>query len=348
MLLMFRRMILIILFVGVAVVMVNIGLTVQAQSNNWSLEGRFVNYTSLSSPPKPDLSPQSIIFGANTGITMGAFGADFVGEPKNPLMLIVEIKNSTNSAQTLILPFPSDVIIHAGSFSESAVAFYSWWGRRGWVIGGSGKVYTNVEQGDAAEFVYLIPRINGQITVEFGDVGSFKINAADWLLKGRPVYCDSVCDLTKSYKLLVASVSVTVTAVTDAKLTNIACSDLEKELGRSSTALFIWIQNLAETSESFVIPFPSDVVISDGNTSRNALALYWPIVPMGWATGGSGIMKMEIKPDAAVELLYLVPKLSGEDIVTFGDIGSFTVEQFSAVNASKCKASVTWGQFKGR
>jgi len=67
MLIMFRK---VILFAAIAMVIVNICLTVQAQSNSWILEGRFVNYTSFPYARSETFAFQANSFSIFSGVAL--------------------------------------------------------------------------------------------------------------------------------------------------------------------------------------------------------------------------------------------------------------------------------------
>jgi len=156
---------------------------IQPTSRIWSLEGRFINFSSLcefcNREPKL-LSPQKSTFykGAKWTIT-GCSTLDEKLLSQQPLAIIIKIHNSTDVVQALTLPLLSDLIVHTQTDSKSALAFYYHWGSvdlRGWVTELKGKIEVQVKAGTAMELVYLIPRFNGKAKIELLNIGSFEIN----------------------------------------------------------------------------------------------------------------------------------------------------------------------------
>jgi hypothetical protein len=156
---------------------------IQPTSRIWSLEGRFINFSSLcefcNREPKL-LSPQKSTFYKGTKWTItGCSTLDEKLLSQKPLAIIIKIHNSTDVGQALILPLLSDFIVHTQTDSKSALAFYYYWGSvdlRGWVTELKGKIEAQVKAGTAMELVYLIPRFNGKAKIELLNIGSFEIN----------------------------------------------------------------------------------------------------------------------------------------------------------------------------
>ena len=156
---------------------------IQPTSRVWSLEGRFINFSSLcefhNREPKL-LLPQSVTYYG--GIKRTITGCSTLDEKllsQRPLAIIIKIHNSTNVGQALILPLLSDFIVHTQTDSKSALAFYYHWGSvdlRGWVTELKGKIEVQVKAGTAMELVYLIPGFNGKAKIELLNIGSFEIN----------------------------------------------------------------------------------------------------------------------------------------------------------------------------
>jgi len=90
-------------------------------------------------------------------------------------MVVVQVQNLTASSSEFILPWPSDVSIHIGADSKSALAFYWPW-EKGWVIKGSGKLLYEVEPNKAVEILYVIPGFSGEATIELPNIGTLKVN----------------------------------------------------------------------------------------------------------------------------------------------------------------------------
>jgi len=156
---------------------------IQPTSRIWSLEGRFINFSSLCELHNRELkllSPQSVTYYGGTKRTMtGCSTLDEKLLSQRPLVIIIKIHNSTDVEQALILPLLSDFIVHTQTDSKSALAFYYHWGSvdlRGWVTELKGKIEAQVKAGTAMELVYLIPRFNGKAKIELLNIGSFEIN----------------------------------------------------------------------------------------------------------------------------------------------------------------------------
>ena len=156
---------------------------IQSTSRIWSLEGRFINFSSLcefcNREPKL-LSPQKSTFykGAKWTIT-GCSTLDEKLLSQQPLAIIIKIHNSTDVVQALTLPLLSDFIVHTQTDSKSALAFYYHWGSvdlRDWVTELKGKIEVELKAGAAMELVYLIPGFNGKAKIELLNIGSFEIN----------------------------------------------------------------------------------------------------------------------------------------------------------------------------
>ena len=155
----------------------------QSTSRVWSLEGRFINFSSLceiSNRRLKLLSPQKSTFYKGTKRTIiGCSTLDEKLISQKPLVIIIKIRNSTDVVQALTLPLLSDLIVHTQTDSNSALAFYYPWGSvdlRGWVIELKGKIEAQVKAGTAIELLYLIPRFNGKAKIELLNIGSFEIN----------------------------------------------------------------------------------------------------------------------------------------------------------------------------
>ena len=161
---------------------------IQPTSRIWSLEGRFIDFSSIcefcNREPKL-LSPQKSTFykGAKWTIT-GCSTLDEKLLSQQPLAIIVKIHNSTDVGQALILPLLSDLIVHTQTDSKLALAFYFPFAaisptgviRGDWVTELKGKIEAQVKAGTAMELLYLIPRFNGKAKIELLNIGSFEIN----------------------------------------------------------------------------------------------------------------------------------------------------------------------------
>jgi hypothetical protein len=156
---------------------------IQPRSRIWSLEGRFINFSSICEISNRELkllSPQSVTFykGAKWTIT-GCSTLDEKLLSQQPLAIIIKIHNSTNVGRAFTLPLLSDLVVHTQTDSKSALAFYYHWGSvdlRGWVTELKGKIEAQVKAGTAMELLYLIPRFNGKAKIELLNIGSFEIN----------------------------------------------------------------------------------------------------------------------------------------------------------------------------
>ena len=157
---------------------------IQSTSRIWSIEGRFINFSSLcdfhNREPKL-LSPQSAELSGKWTIT----GCSTLYEKllsQKPLAIIIKIHNSTDVGQALMLSLLSDFIVHTQTDSKPALAFYSPWViystgvGGGWVTELKGKIEAQVKAGIAFELLYLIPRFNGKAKIELLNIGSFEIN----------------------------------------------------------------------------------------------------------------------------------------------------------------------------
>ncbi|MBA7537874.1 hypothetical protein ES705_30145 [subsurface metagenome] len=156
---------------------------IQPTSRIWSLEGRFINFSSLCEFRDHELkllSPQSVTYykGTERKIT-GCLTLDEKLLPQQPLAIIIKIHNSTDVGQALTLPLLSDLIVHTQTDSKPALAFYYPWGSvdlRGWVTELKGEMGAQVKTGTAMELLYLIPGFNGKAKIELLNIGSFEIN----------------------------------------------------------------------------------------------------------------------------------------------------------------------------
>lgn len=149
--------------------------------------------------------------------------------------------------------------------------------------------------------------------------------AGPWTVKGQLVDFASTCDLKPEPS---GPLSVQLSG----NFTMTGCTTLDQEL-QQSLALIITIRNATSTNRTLTVPLLSDVIVCTNGDSEYASAF---CIPNQWiSTGGSsswvtkvedGILRVEIAPDGAVELLYLVPQFSGEVTIELVDIGSFKIE----------------------
>jgi len=155
---------------------------IQPTSRVWSLEGRFINFSSLceiSNREPKLLSPQFVKLSAKK---LTVTDCSILYEkllPQQPLLIIIKIQNTTNVGQLLILPL-TDLVVHTQTDSKLALAFYCPWhslGKRGWASKAIGCVLeVELRSGTAMELLYLIPRFNGKAKIELLNIGSFEIN----------------------------------------------------------------------------------------------------------------------------------------------------------------------------
>jgi hypothetical protein len=141
---------------------------IQSTSRIWSLEGRFINFSSICELSNRDpklLLPQGFKFSAKK---LTVTDCSMLYEkllPQKPLAIIIKIHNSTDVLQALTLPL-TDLIIHTQTDSKPALAFYCPWhslGKRGWASKAIDCVLeVELRSGTAMELVYLIPRFNGK------------------------------------------------------------------------------------------------------------------------------------------------------------------------------------------
>ena len=157
---------------------------IQPTSRIWSLEGRFINFSSLCELSNRELKlllPQRIELSGEWTMT-GCSTLDEKLLSQQPLAIIIKIHNSTNVEQALTLSLLSDFIIHTQTDSKSALAFYFPWAISqigfgpGWETEVKGKIEAQVKAGTAMELLYLIPGFNGKAKIELLNIGSFEIN----------------------------------------------------------------------------------------------------------------------------------------------------------------------------
>ena len=155
---------------------------IQPTSRIWSLEGRFIDFSSICEfhdrEPKL-LSPQLVKLSAKK---LTVTDCSILYEkllPQQPLAIIIKIQNTTNVTRLLTLPL-TDLIVHTQTDSKPALAFYCPWhslGKRGWASKAIGCVLeVELRSGTAMELLYLIPRFNGKAKIELLNIGSFEIN----------------------------------------------------------------------------------------------------------------------------------------------------------------------------
>ena len=155
---------------------------IQSTSRIWSLEGRFINFSSLCELSNRDpklLLPQSFKFSAKKLTVMDCSILYEKLLPQKPLAIIIKIHNSTDVLQALTLPL-TDLIVHTQTDSKPALSFYCPWhslGKRGWASKAIDCVLeVELRSGTAMELVYLIQRFNGKARIELLNIGSFEIN----------------------------------------------------------------------------------------------------------------------------------------------------------------------------
>lgn len=157
---------------------------IQPTSRIWSLEGRFIDFSSLCEFRDRELkllSPQRINLSGEWTIT-GCSTLDEKLLPQQPLAIIIKIHNSTDVLQALTLPLLSGFIVHTQTDSKPALAFYFPWAissigfGTGWDTKLKGKMEVQVKAGTAMELLFLITRFNGKAKIELLNIGSFEIN----------------------------------------------------------------------------------------------------------------------------------------------------------------------------
>jgi len=158
---------------------------ISPSADSWSVEGRFINFTSLCDVPTPKLFPQTLIYppGHFNHSVIGCKDKTLGEEYQQPLIIIIKIKNITKTVQSLILPLPSDLIVHTQAYSKPALALsYPVNVGRGlgevqlWINNVDGKVQTDVKSGESIELSYLLSGFNGEATIDVLNIGKLKVN----------------------------------------------------------------------------------------------------------------------------------------------------------------------------
>jgi len=98
-------------------------------------------------------------------------------ELQQPLAIVIKLENSTDTSHTLTLPLLPDLIVHTRTDSTPALALYHPWGPKGWMTEAKGKLEVEVGPGAVVELLYLVPRFDGEATIELVNIGLFKIKA---------------------------------------------------------------------------------------------------------------------------------------------------------------------------
>ena len=120
------------------------------------------------------------------------------------------------------------------------------------------------------------------------------------------------------YRVIFHNTSYTITG----------CTTLDEDfLAANTTAMIVRLQNMGATNVQITVPWPDELIISNGDETKSAHALFynWSLEILGWVSEGKGEQDLEIKPGNFAELLYLLPKIHGENTITLPKIGSFTI-----------------------
>jgi hypothetical protein len=170
------------LIFAIVIAMITVNISLAFQPTPWLLEGRLINFTSLCNIDLPKLCEQcfspeiSVTIPAGTSLqTCKGLNSDFSSA------LIVRIQNSTDVPQVLMLPSSSDVIINGTGLTGTAFVLYFPFISIGvlkdmvWITGVGKIVIKEIQPKATVEFLYVIPKFSGEATVEFGDIGSFKL-----------------------------------------------------------------------------------------------------------------------------------------------------------------------------
>lgn len=154
--------------------------------------------------------------------------------------------------------------------------------------------------------------------------------ARGWMLEGHFVSFTSICDLKPE-----PLGPKRVTIGKGSKFTTTGCTSLDEELKEQQPlAIIIKIRNSASISRTLTVPLLSDVIVHTEADSKPALAF---CLPASWVGGAKGAcawvtkvedakLEVEMEPEAAVELLYLIPRFSGEATIELVNIGSFKIK----------------------
>jgi hypothetical protein len=133
----------------------------------------------------------------------------------------------------------------------------------------------------------------------------------------------SICDLAEPE---LSPAQLTFAAGSSRTITG--CATLNDELPLENTmALVVHFSSAGSDGVVMKVPWPSDIIIHADGDTKSAYALYFPwAAPLGggWATKGSG--EVTIESNAAVELLYLMPKFTGTVTIEIVNVGSFNIE----------------------
>ncbi|KYK30420.1 MAG: zinc ribbon domain-containing protein [Theionarchaea archaeon] len=150
-------------------------------------------------------------------------------------------------------------------------------------------------------------------------------HAGVWRVEGRLIDFTTICDLKPES-------SGPLSVELGGKFTMTGCTTLDEEL-QQPLALSITIRNSSNENQILSVPLLLDVIVHTQEDPKQVLAF---CIPGQWiSTGGScswatrvegGTLKIEIGPDGAVELLYLVPQFDGKATIELVNIGSFEVE----------------------
>lgn len=159
---------------------------ISLSSETWSVEGQFINFTSLCDVPTPKLYPHTLIYppGHFNYSVIGCVDKTLGEEYQQPLIIIIKVKNITNTVQSLILPLPSELIVHTQAYSKPALALsYPVNVGRGlgevqlWINNVDGTVKTEVKSGESIELPYLMSKFNGEAKIHISNIAKLKLNS---------------------------------------------------------------------------------------------------------------------------------------------------------------------------
>ena len=151
-------------------------LTPSPSSQIWSLEGRFVDFTSICDLETGPLPPSKHAKQSGKWIFTGCKNLDM--SLQEPIAIIITISNSSETSRSLSVPMMSDVVVNTGKTSEIALAFWhpGLWDQPGWVNEIEGAALeVELEPGVELDLLYLLPRFSGQATIKVADIGSLDL-----------------------------------------------------------------------------------------------------------------------------------------------------------------------------
>jgi hypothetical protein len=150
--------------------------TPSPSSQVWSLEGRFVDFTSICDLETGPLPPSKHVKQSGKWIFTGCKNLDM--SLQEPVAIIITIRNSSETSSNLSVPMLSDVVVNTGKTSETALAFWrpGFWDQPGWVNEMEGATLEiELEPGVELDLLYLLPRFSGQVTIKVADIGSLNL-----------------------------------------------------------------------------------------------------------------------------------------------------------------------------